>query len=271
LLQGGAIAWEAEAHVDHPDVIVVDLWEAVDDVREIACPIIIEYFHRRKIGFRRRTDDPHAIPGRRDNPRHVRPMAVVVDIRSPSGTCVVSHVDPQVMASLTEHSRDGELSSIYGGVPQRWGLIDSERRQTQAQRPVDQQLRQPSDQEGTAWKKGCRTTVACNADARQALAAFAPTWQATFLATDTVYTRPREGKRGRPARDTPPAQVVYHIDGALASSRTSRQALIAQHRCCLLATNALDHTRLPLQELLAGYKGQVQAERGCRCVKDPQF
>jgi transposase len=39
----------------------------------------------------------------------------------------------------------------------------------------------------------------------------------------------------------------------------------------ILATNALDDTRLPPQELLAGYKGHVQAERGFRFLKDPQF
>jgi transposase len=94
----------------------------------------------------------------------------------------LAHADPQAMASLTEHYRYCELPSIYGGVPQRWVLIYSELRQTQAQRTINKQLRRQSDQEGKAWKKLCRTTFACEADARQALAAFAPTLQATFLA-----------------------------------------------------------------------------------------
>jgi transposase len=175
------------------------------------------------------------------------------------------------MASLTEHYRYCELPSISGGVQQRWVLIYSEPRQTQAQRTVDTQLRKQNDQEGKVWKQLCSTTFACEADARQALAAFKRTLQATFLATGMVYAMPRYGNRGRPARDTPPDQVVYHIDGALASSLTSRQALIAQHRCFILVTNELDDTRLPPQELLEGYKGQVHAERGFRFLKDPQF
>jgi hypothetical protein len=115
------------------------------------------------------------------------------------------------------------------------------------------------------------TTVACEADVRQALTAFERILQATFLATGTVYAMPRYGKRGRPARDTPPDQVVYHSDGALASSLTPRQALIDQHRCFILGTNELDDTHLPPQTLLEGYKGQVHAERGFRLLKDPQF
>ena len=69
----------------------------------------------------------------------------------------------------------------------------------------------------------------------------------------------------------PPDQVVYQIDGALASSLTRRQALIDQHRGFVLATNELDATQLTPPELLEGYKGQVHAERGFRLMKDPSL
>jgi hypothetical protein len=64
-----------------------------------------------------------------------------------------------------------------------------------------------------------------------------------------VRATPRYGTRGRPSHSAPPAQVVYHIAGALTSSRTVRQARIDQHSCFLLATNELDATQLPPQEL----------------------
>jgi transposase len=64
--------------------------------------------------------------------------------------------------------------------------------------------------------------------------------------------------------------VVDPLDGPLASSLATRQVLIDQHSCVILATNALDHTQLPSQDVWAGYQGQVQAERGFRCLKDPQ-
>jgi hypothetical protein len=65
--------------------------------------------------------------------------------------------------------------------------------------------------------------------------------------------------------------VVYQLDGAFASSLAARQALIDQRSCFILATNELDHTQLPPQAVLAGYQGQVHAERGFRFWKDPQF
>src|ERR671918_411668 len=77
------------------------------------------------------------------------------------------------------------------------------------------------------------TPFACEADARQALATFAQDLQTTFLST--------------------------------------RQALVDQHSCFILATNELDATKLPPHEVLHGYKGQVRSERGFRFLKDPQF
>jgi transposase len=184
---------------------------------------------------------------------------------------VLAQANPQVLASLKEGYRDHELPSSDGGIEQRWVLIDSEPRQAQARRTVDKQWRQQSDKETKAFKKLCRTTFACEADARQALSTFEQDLQPIFLGASTVRAQPRDGTRGRPGPDARPDQVVYQIDGALASALTSRQALIDPHCCFILATNELDNTQLPPQEVLEGYKGQVHAERGGRFLKDPQF
>jgi transposase len=183
----------------------------------------------------------------------------------------LAHADPPAMAPLQEGDRYHELTSTDGGVEQRWGLIYSEARQPQAQRTVDRQLRQLTDKEVKALKTLCRTTFACEADARQTLSAFEQGAQVAFLATSTVRAIPRDDQRGRPRKGVPSDQVVYQIDGALASSLTPRQALIEQHSCFLLATNELDTTQLTPQALLEGYKGHVHAERGFRFMKDPSF
>jgi transposase len=183
----------------------------------------------------------------------------------------LARVDPQTMAPLIEGYRYQVLPSTYGGVEQRWVLIYSEHRQPQAQRTVDKQLLKHSEQDGKAFKKLCRMTFACEADAQHALSTFAHGLQATFLAHSTVHPVPHYGKRGRPGPEAQPAQVVYQITGALASRLATRTARVDQQSCFILATNELDDTHLPPQELLAGYKGQVQAERGFRFLKDPQF
>src|ERR671925_223183 len=148
----------------------------------------------------------------------------------------LAQANPQTMAPLTEGYRYHVLPSTYGGVQQRWVLIASEHRQAQAQRTVGKQLLQSSNEEVKGFKKLCRTPFACEADACQALSTFGHGLQATFLSTVTVRSTLGYGKRGRPSQDAPPARVVYTIEGALASSLATRQALIDQHRCFIVAT-----------------------------------
>src|SRR4029450_9462160 len=68
-----------------------------------------------------------------------------------------------------------------------------------------------------------------------------------------------------------PAQLVYHIAGALASRLTDRRARVDQQSCFILATNELDEGQLSPQAVLDGYKGQARAERGFRFLKAPHF
>jgi transposase len=178
---------------------------------------------------------------------------------------------PQAMVALQEGYRAHELTSTYGGVEQRGVVIYSEPRRAQVQRPVDKPLRRQSDQDVKALKKLCGVTCACEADARQALATVAQDLQATYLGASTVRATPRYGKRGRPRQRVQPDQMVYQVEGTLASSLAARQALIDQHSCFILATNELDATHLPPQQLLDGYKGQTHVERGCRFLKNPEF
>jgi transposase len=184
---------------------------------------------------------------------------------------VLTQAAAQTMAPLTAGYRYHVVPSSYGGVAQRWVLIYAEPRQPQAQRPVDKQWLKQSADAGKAFQTLCRTAFACEADARPALARFAHDVQTPFLADSTISPTHHYGKRGRPGPGAQPDPIVYHIAGALASRLTDRQARIAQHSCFILATHARDEGQLSAPAVLAGYKGQAQAERGFRFLKDPQF
>ena len=121
------------------------------------------------------------------------------------------------MTPLMEGDRDHELASADGDVAHRWLLIHSEARPPQAQRTVHTQLLKHSDQEVKAFKKLCGTTVACEADAQQALSTFEQGLLATVLEQRTVRPTPRDRQRGRPGQGALPAHMVHSIEGALAS------------------------------------------------------
>jgi hypothetical protein len=86
-----------------------------------------------------------------------------------------------------------------------------------------------------------------------------------------VRATPRDRTRGRPRQGAQPAQIIDTIEGALASSIAARPPLVDQQSWCIRATNALDETLLPPQDLLTGDQGQAHAARGFRCLNDPQF
>ncbi len=131
--------------------------------------------------------------------------------------------------------------------------------------------RQQSETEAKAFQQLCRTAFACAADAQQALAALTHGWRTITLPSSLIRSTPRYSRRCRPGPGAPPEQVVYPIEGALASSIAAHEALVAQQRCFILATNALDDRALPPLALLEGYQGQHHVARGSRLLKDPRF
>jgi transposase len=151
-----------------------------------------------------------------------------------------AQVDPAAMAALTAGDRDHALETTDGGGVPRWVLTYSAHRRPQAQRTTDTDLRRQGTHDLKAFKHLCRPAFACEAEAQQALAACAQSVQATALAEVALRVRPRSRKRGRPRHGAPPDQLVDQIDGALASSRATREALVVPQSCGILATHALD-------------------------------
>ncbi len=183
----------------------------------------------------------------------------------------LAQAEPQARMPLTPGYRSHVLTATDGGIAPRWVLSYAASRQPQAKRTLAKPRRKQRAQELKAFKTRCAQAGACEAAARQALAPLEHGVPATGLHAITSCPTPRDGQRGRPGPGAHPDHVGYHMRGALASRVTTQQALVEPQRCVLLATNALDHTPLPPQELVAGDTGQGYAERGVRFRKDPGF
>jgi transposase len=210
-----------------------------------------------------------------DNRATLAQTAIQWSTRGPApwreAQAALAHADPPAMAARPEGYGAHELTSTDGGVEPRWVLLASAPRRVPAQRTIDKPRRTQRAQEVKAFKTFCRTTLAGEAEARQALAAFAQGVQATVLTTSPVRAQSCEGKRGRPGRDAPPDHVASQVEGALAASRTARPARVDQPSGVILATTARDATPRPPPAVLHGDTGQGQAERRCRCLQDPQL
>jgi len=183
----------------------------------------------------------------------------------------LSRAEPEAMAPLKTGYRYQPLRSTYGDVAQRWLLIYSEPRRLQAQHTVTKRWLKQSDKEAKAFTKLCRSEFACEADARQAASTFEHGLKYTALHGVTIRPTPRYDKPGRPKQGDAPKDMIYQIEGALASPLAAHEDLVVQESCFILATNELDEALLPPLEFLEGYQGQQHAERGFRFLKSPEF
>jgi transposase len=137
------------------------------------------------------------------------------------------------------------LTSTYGGVAQRWLLIESQPRRPQAQRTVNKRWLMHSEKEVKAFQKPCRREFACEADARQALERFEQCLHYTQVHTATIGTIAHYDQPGRPKSGEEPREIRYIIEGAVGSPRAAHAHWVAQASCFVLATNELDASRLP--------------------------
>jgi transposase len=173
--------------------------------------------------------------------------------------------------STPEQAAFRSLGTVYAGVRQRWLVVYSPAAYQRALHTVNNHCSQRSDNELKAFAQLCQQEFACEADARQALAAFENTLQLSVVNDAQVTALARYRSKGRPTRHRAPDFYAYRIGGHLASNPAYRTRQLERKSCFILATNELDCAVLSDEQLLAAYKDQQKVERGFRFLKDPQF
>jgi transposase len=86
-----------------------------------------------------------------------------------------------------------------------------------------------------------------------------------------VVSHPRYRQPGRPRKDAPPDHAVWQIQTTLAVDDEALTRVVRRKASFLVATNVLDPTLLPDQQLIQTYKDQHSVERGFSFLKDPHF
>ncbi|WP_346294109.1 IS1634 family transposase [Sphaerothrix gracilis] len=174
------------------------------------------------------------------------------------------------VACTLKDYRMWETTAEYGGVQQRWILIESLTRKAD-QSLWEPELKQLEKRLHRNLKQLQQQVFACKPDALEALMRFQDTLAVHHLTEVSVETlRPKRapGQRTKAkAKDTPPA-TGYRLKAKLERRSTAYQN---QRSRFILATNHLDTQQWPADKLLQEYKGQQKTERGFRFLKDPLF
>ncbi len=188
----------------------------------------------------------------------------------------IREAEIESMDSITEGYRGEEYRSEYGDTEQRWLLVYSEEAEDRARESVEDQVRKEHEKEEKAFSKLTEREFACREDAEQALEEFESGLKASEFAKKqvtraTCYTLEESSSPGGEGNRLTETGEEWLVEGTLVPSEERKARLIKRKSLFIVATNELDKEALSAEEMLEGYKGQVQVERGFRYLKDPQL
>jgi len=174
--------------------------------------------------------------------------------------------------SAPEGYRLAEVRSDYGGIEQRWVVVESHERDKAQKERFEKKLDELDERFERRMRELRHRRFNCEADARKALDTFGKKLGSYHQLTEEE-TIPIRGyhRPGRPTKGQEPGVIGYRVEATLA--RDEEEIVLARRRSgrFILATNVLDSEQLGKEVLLAEYKAQGKVERGFRFLKDPLF
>lgn len=185
---------------------------------------------------------------------------------------LVNHLPDSALAPTElEGYRIASVCCEYGGVQQRWFVVESRERKQADLKKLDKTLAKATTHWQSQLRQVCTQEFTCEADALAALKKFGKNLPWHQLEQTGVKQTLHYEKPGKPKRGTPPSRITYHCQASLKLNST----VVAMHQQragrFILATNVLESDPLTEQQALQEYKGQQGNERGFRFLKDPLF
>jgi transposase len=167
--------------------------------------------------------------------------------------------------------RIAECGCDYGGVKQRWLVVESEARMESDLKQLEKRLIKQLEQAQSQLRQLSQQEFACAADAIQAAKRFETQQRFHQLAILEVIEHKRHAKSGRPRKDAQPRQSYYLLRTTIVANEVAIATEKQRAGRFIVATNVLDADQLSNDDLLKEYKAQQSTERGFRFLKDPLF
>lgn len=159
----------------------------------------------------------------------------------------------------------------YGGVHQRWLIIESEKRLNSDLKQLERRLTKQLKIATSELKSLMKQDFACVADAKQAADKLSRNWKYHSLESIEIQTHAHYNTPGRPTKNQSPEHFTYRVTAQVIPVEEAIEMTQRQSGRFILATNVLDNSILSNDEVLIEYKGQQSSERGFRFLKDPLF
>ncbi|MBD2248838.1 IS1634 family transposase [Nostoc sp. FACHB-888] len=160
--------------------------------------------------------------------------------------------------------------SEYGGVRQRWFVVESQARKDADLKQLQKRLIKQLVKAQSELRLLLNQEFACSKDAfiaAQRLSSKLPLHQLTNIQVQEIK---KHTGRGRPSKDSSPT-FYYQVDATLEPKEIAIAIETKRAGKFILATNVLDAEELSDDDVLREYKAQQSTERGFRFLKDPLF
>src|SRR5216683_3761147 len=208
-----------------------------------------------------------------DNAANLKSLGFIT--RIPHTLKIVSQVIRQALKMdtwqrLDEQTGYQRLELCHFGIEQRWLVVQSQaaawraevtlnKAQTREHEAIEQQLFH-------LQAKRFETPQL----AQEALAALGKKWKYHQVESSQLLEHKRYATKGRPTPKTPIKATEWQLQARVRPDVERLQQAKQYHACFVLGSN-IEADQLSDAEVIAGYKGQAQAEGGFRFLKDPLF
>jgi transposase len=184
---------------------------------------------------------------------------------------VVSRPDEDFQwQELPDGYKIASMESNYGDVPQRWLLVFSQQAYDREVKTLNKKIKKEHESLKKALWHLSNEEFACAHDAEKKCREVLK--KVRFHSAEfEVKTEYKFSNPGRPKAGVQPNRTIVRIISTIKEKKEAIIAARATRGRFILATNDLDKTRLPDEQILKEYKDLQKVERGFRFLKDPWF
>jgi len=160
--------------------------------------------------------------------------------------------------------RWSQHQSQYGGIQQRWLVVESQERQQSDLKRLEKNLDKAQTEATRQLRELSRQSFACVADALKAANKLSKKLKYhQLVALDTQEIPSKSTRKNSNSSYKVTAQLEVKSDVVAAERREAGRFI--------LATNVLEVNQLSPDDMIAKYKNQQSSERGFSFLKDPLF
>jgi transposase len=168
--------------------------------------------------------------------------------------------------------RWSEHKSNYGGIEQRWLVVESSLRRESDQRKLEKNLKKAEIEGQKKLRELSNIEFACSADASAAANRLSKQLKYHNLTQITCgQTTVKPATDSTISHDNSSSSLIFKVQAKLELDANVVARITKASGRFILATNVLDAEQLIPDEMIVKYKEQQSAERGFGFLKDPLF